>query len=798
MKYLIVLFLLFLNLYGFEYNIKSGWQLFGTQSEIKVDKFTNPSISTVWIYRNNKWYCYANSSALKNKLKEFNISSFEYILPKEGFWVYSKGDFILDNFISSNSFDNYLSLKKGWQLVSLPFDKKIEMNDLNISSIDIVWKFSNNNWKAFSPKTDTENLIKKSFQEIDFILPTEGFWIKSNSDFNLTFSSYNIYLFDILNGNEIKPLRFADIYDEYGNKIGKSDFYGHITISKPVKIFLSDKYDFKPIIMNKNKKDYVLIAQKIQENNETNNTYIQNSDKLIDIKDYRLGPQEPLSIIAAIIPKVFVDSNYSYGLIVRKFYANQDVTLSIKPTKAKNAIGAFKIGLEDSYANEITPEYAQFSGEFKPFMKYDGNETNFILMINKDGDWKFLSNAYVLNGKIYSKKYINEFGEYAFFIATNLYKHTVCSNVKSIIFDSNFYPRVANKCSSFYSSNKDENITIFAPGYEQISTIVDEDVNITLKKKQFTNKIKIFKPFKIFQTSAVTYSDIVKEKFIYNWTSGSKLYDINTSMVLNMQNLYFNSYAISSKGIVFADMGGNLYFYDENNSKLNKTEFSSEDFLENIGNFVNKGVSDDKNLFFPTTNGYIIITTLDGNNSYESPIKLKSYDDNLSNDLVYMYDINKTNSYALSYEGEIYMLDKSDRNTTLITSTSASLNAYNTDYKNSKLYYIDDKKLNYIEKFKIVKTQINGNRVKITQNYILVENNGFINIYDNSLNLIKKVNGNKLLKAFEINNNLIIVTENEIYIDDEKVTFNDKISNADYQNGIFLVELKNGKNYLLQ
>lgn len=399
---LLIVVLMALNLYALDYSIKSGWQLLGTQESIDVNKFTNTPILNIWVYRENKWYCYTDDENLKAKLSDYNISSFEYILPNEGFWVYSAGNYLFST--SNSSSTTSLNLKEGWQLVSLPFEKEVTVDELNLSSIDVVWKFSNGSWNGFSPVETIQNVIENSFQKLTSILPTEGFWIKANSDFNLSLEAYSINLFTITD-TTITPLRFENVYDENGNLIGKSDFYGHVTLSEPKKLFLSDKYDFQPLVMSNDVKDYVLLAQVLS---ETNSTYVESSNSdFIDIKDYRLSPQEPVAISAAVIPKVFMDFSDNYGLIVKKFYINSDTTLSVVPSVVTNAIGAFKINLEDSFGNEVTPEEIQFSGEFKPFMKYDGNESRFVLMINDNGEWKFLSDAYLLNGKIYSKNCAN-------------------------------------------------------------------------------------------------------------------------------------------------------------------------------------------------------------------------------------------------------------------------------------------------------------------------------------------------------------------------------------------------------
>lgn len=852
-------FIIFLALYleASTFYVKPGWQLLGSgKDNINQNAILNSSTKIVWRYKDGKWYALSNDTMIKKKLNELNITSFDKIYPKEGFWVYSNSSTTFNGNNEANIKDT-LMLKKGWQLVSSPLDKDMDISRLDKDSIVSIWSYKDKVWSGYSPDKIKKDAIKIKYNILDTFNSDRGYWIQSNNESNISLYLYGINLFCIDN-NKIKPLRYENVYDEKGKLVAKSDIFGFIKLNDTKTLFLSDKYNFSPLVMSGSKKDYILVAQMDKEV-KSNSTIEENATKVIDMGDSRYAPY-PLPIFEAkVAPIVFTDFSGNYFLIIREFYTDKDITLSIIPTDDTQAVGAFEISLEDSSGNVISIDEAQFSGEFKPVMKYDGNESRFVLMSYSDGSWQYLCDAYLLNGKIYPKKYVSSIGKYGFFSKKDIYTHTVCSNVKSIVFDESFYPRVADKCVTFYSFKKDEKVTLIANGYKEKTIEVNSTIaNVTLEKKPLVqtcfilkdlnntvvadktfkikykdkdfdgttdssgkmcitaegnissividdinytinDKIYLLNPYKTIDSGVVTYANLVGDLLPYNSKTGVKLLNISTLKETNLtgSGFYFDAHTSSSIGTLFADTSDEIYLYD-NNHNLIQSDFSKDDFFEDIGNFFTSGVSGKEHLFFPTSNAFIMITNLDGNNSYTEPIKLQTNDNNDSNDLTYLQDINDTNAYAIVYEGLIYMLNKSDKNATLITSSSTPLNLYNTQMINDKLYYIDDNELKYIEGKSICQTNIKAKTIKADDTYIAIDTSSKIDIYDKDFNLKNTINATNLLKIFEIGSHRCVVTREALYIDNQKATFQSDIANVDTNGNYLVIELKNAKIILVK
>jgi len=95
----------------------------------------------VWLYRDGKYCAYSSNDDLEKIIKNYNISiPNDIIMPKEGIWVYSRYDELLDidkDKLSGFDFD----LKDGWNLIS------ISSSAFNLSEIKkpmIVWHFNDN------------------------------------------------------------------------------------------------------------------------------------------------------------------------------------------------------------------------------------------------------------------------------------------------------------------------------------------------------------------------------------------------------------------------------------------------------------------------------------------------------------------------------------------------------------------------------------------------------------------------------------------------------------------------------
>ena len=87
-------------------------------------------------------------------------------------------------FLSISLFADKMVIKKGWNLVSLD-SKSIALDENMNPNIDIVWTYKNNKWSLFTLK----DVNTSGFKIIDSIKPNQGYWIKTNNDFEISYDS---------------------------------------------------------------------------------------------------------------------------------------------------------------------------------------------------------------------------------------------------------------------------------------------------------------------------------------------------------------------------------------------------------------------------------------------------------------------------------------------------------------------------------------------------------------------------------------------------------------------------------
>jgi len=836
MKKFIIFFLTFVNLFGYVYKINEGWNLVGIHSNLKVKDLGN-NYKIIWIYKNGEWYVYSPYENTLNLIKEKKFNVINDINSSNGAWIYSDKNF---TFVTDFVDNNKISYKKGWKLVSLPKEGNVSKEVFKNKDIQYVWKFKDNNWYGYSTNEKINNLISEQYNLLKNIKDNEGFWINAKNEGNISIGKNYYAYFYLVNNKKILPLQYEIIKDKFNN-IGYTDSNGKIFIDFPKTLMLlNNSYSYLPIVMNNTNYNYITFVSK----KEINQSEIYSS--VFDIGNFRIG--DTLSFIEAKIPpKIFPTLDKNFGFVVKKFSTNEDLTISVIPKVENNTsiLGAMEINLEDSLGNTITQQEAGFSGEFKVYMKSDKINDDIVIM-KKDGDnLQYVSDTYYLNGKYYSKQYLTNLGEFLFVKAPRLYIHKLHFNVnKAIVIDTNLNSYVMFKNGEFKSTNKEENITVFADDFKSETLNVGEEKNITLEPKKYLTKCIAFKnllteskinknavevkygdeilnlnikngescfitdnnssvinindinysivnntvylmpEYLNLKTNAVSYSNLNEANFtyfVYNTTAGSFIYNLDKHKSLKLGNYVFNSI---SKNII-ADIGDNIYKI--NNGNIEKTDFSKDDFFVDIGNFIFSPVASKDYLFFPTTTAKIVLTDLEGNNAGISPVSLKTNDDNASNDLVSLYDINDSSMYAVINEGLVYLINK-DNQTSKLIKTSSALNSYKVAFDNGNLYIAGDKIYKINDENVSEYMNIKANRIFKNGKYFIADNKVYINgKYSYSFVGIP-------VKIFVLKDNLIIVTNNAVYKNNEKlISFSEEIINSSLKNGYFLIEFENGK-----
>jgi hypothetical protein len=83
-----------------------------------------------------------------------------------------------------------IKLKKGWNLISLPYSTS-NFNNFKLSYLS--WNYKNNKWNCLSSDEKITNVCKKLYKDSFIINLTDGFWIKVNKDVNKTVKYFDVY-----------------------------------------------------------------------------------------------------------------------------------------------------------------------------------------------------------------------------------------------------------------------------------------------------------------------------------------------------------------------------------------------------------------------------------------------------------------------------------------------------------------------------------------------------------------------------------------------------------------------------
>ena len=835
---IILIFLLAVNLFGMSYDLKKGWNLLGTKENLDLN---SSNLYLAWKFSKGEWQIWTKNKELVKLAKKYGFNFFNIVNIGEGFWLYSDKDkkVVLNG---EKGECKKVEIDSSWKLIS--FCNEVDTQFLDKFKNLLVWTYRNGKWYGYSTDLNLKSKIAQNYNLLSNISSNEGVWVKGEKSY-LNTKSYNIYYFYVDENGSISPLSNAEVYDKNNNLIGKTDNSGKISLENSNKVLHLDfnKFENSPVVLNSKTLDYVVLATKKEE-------IVQNKvSKLFDIGNYRLGGNN-LFLAAKIPPKGFFSFTQKYGLIVKKFYVKEDTTISLVEVNESNGsiLGAFKVKLEDSFGEPLSIEEDKFSGQFKPFMKSEKLNYDVALMIKTENGIEYLTDCIYVNGKYIADKYVDKVGEYLFVKRPLLYTHKIELNVdKAIIFDTHLNPHIIYKEGSFKSLNKKENITIFAPNYYPLKSVVGENGSFNLKEIKLEEKcfnlysalsgeplngifvakfgdkiynidaefgkfcistdknvtslsidnveypvydknLTIFKTFKSINSDALTYSDLIDNNgsliFIYNTISGAKALNIQTDELHSVGNFYFNAFSNNLLG----DLATNIYY------NFKKTTFSKDDFFDDIGYFVNPFVNANY-IYAPTTTAKIVLLNKDGTNPYMSPIYLKTYDGNKTNDLVYLRDFNKSDFIAVVNEGLIYDVNKSTQNVELLYKSSTPLNYYTfAKYENGFLV-VDNGDLIDVIKNKTFFNKVS--RVLAKNSIVAVESAKVITVYKNWKKLYN-IKGN-LIKLLLNKNDIFIVTSNSIYKNGLLVAkFKSFILNASLKDGCLLVELKNGKNLIFK
>jgi uncharacterized secreted protein with C-terminal beta-propeller domain len=201
MKKVVLLLILFFS-FGFADSallLKKGWQLIGSTSKIEdMNIFESKNVEQVWQFDANeqKWRGYSPDSMIQKKINDKGYAKILTIESWHGFWIKSKNEWALTFPTDTDKSDENITLKKGWNLISLPINTVVSPHVFDGKTL---WKYAKNNqWEFFEKET------KENFPTISHITNSDGIWVRSNKDQNISIATDSAKLHNFSNIDEVK------------------------------------------------------------------------------------------------------------------------------------------------------------------------------------------------------------------------------------------------------------------------------------------------------------------------------------------------------------------------------------------------------------------------------------------------------------------------------------------------------------------------------------------------------------------------------------------------------------------
>ena len=176
----IILFLLLFISFSFSDSallLKKGWQLIGSTSKIEnMSLFEAKNVEQVWQYDATAqiWKGYAPDSAIRKKMSDEGYAEISSLESWHGFWIKSKNEWALTFPSDVTKRDENITLKKGWNLISLPVNTVVSPHIFDNCT---VWKYAKKNqWELFEKETEED------FPIISHITNSDGIWVKSEEE----------------------------------------------------------------------------------------------------------------------------------------------------------------------------------------------------------------------------------------------------------------------------------------------------------------------------------------------------------------------------------------------------------------------------------------------------------------------------------------------------------------------------------------------------------------------------------------------------------------------------------------
>ncbi len=179
--------------------LEKGWQLIGSTSKIDdMSIFKDKDVEQIWHFdaTNQTWRGYSPDSEIQKRMSDKGYDNITSLESWHGFWVKSKDEWVLTFKTDTAKSDEDIMLKKGWNLISLPINTVVSPAVFDDKTL---WKYADNGkWEFFEKDT------KEDFPIISNINNSDGIWVKSDVDQNVSVATNSAKLHNFSNLDDMK------------------------------------------------------------------------------------------------------------------------------------------------------------------------------------------------------------------------------------------------------------------------------------------------------------------------------------------------------------------------------------------------------------------------------------------------------------------------------------------------------------------------------------------------------------------------------------------------------------------
>ena len=193
--------------------LHKGWNLISMQEKDFIKFDYDNFITSIWGYKNNKWYAYSHNDTIYSKIYSAEIPQLKETNSDDGVWILSQKD---ANITVKNQPVKDYNIHKGWNLLGT--NKKIKTSIFDNSCVSYLWQYdtTNKQWKLYRSDGIDKYFGYDKFMQIN---ANSGFWAYGKGKCDITIDSIEG---NATNNNEIiqhNSLTYGTITSPYTGRV---------------------------------------------------------------------------------------------------------------------------------------------------------------------------------------------------------------------------------------------------------------------------------------------------------------------------------------------------------------------------------------------------------------------------------------------------------------------------------------------------------------------------------------------------------------------------------------------------